>query len=227
MTIYRQFLTRTDPRLGREVLHDSRSRNFDIARLSGRELPTSPIRWQRKGPVFDQGDLGCCTACAGLGLMMTAPFDTGVDYSINDVHAFYTAETRIDGFKGVWPPDDTGSNGLAAMKVLKRRGLIAGYWHAFSPASAVAALTRGPIAVGTVWLQSMFTPRGGRIVVNPSSEIAGGHEYVVDGWDPVKRRVHMTNSWGDWGQDGGADIDYTDFCWLLGQHGDAVQPRVA
>ena len=56
--------------------------------------------------------------------------------------------------------------------------------------------------------------------------MAGGHEYVVDGWDPKTQRVHMTNSWGaDWGVAGGATIDWADFQWLLKQQGDAVQPR--
>ena len=215
----------TDPRLGRHVQHDERSRNWNLATYAVPRLPTEPIRWERQGPLFDQ-DIGCCTACAGLGLMMTKPFSTGAVYTLADAHDFYAAETRIDGIRGVWPPTDSGSSGLAAMKVLKRRGLIDGYAHAFSPLVAVAALARGPIAVGTVWLDSMFEPRNGRLVVDRSSNVAGGHEYVINGWDPATRRVYMTNSWGDsWGDGhGGAEIDYDDFAWLLKQHGDAVQP---
>lgn len=225
MKLYQQVYEPTDPRLGRHVFHDSRSRRFDLAELARPHLPTEPIRWARQGPVFDQGDLGCCTATAALGLMMTEPFTGGEVFSAEDVHAFYSAETRIDRLRGVWPPDDTGSNGLAAMKVLKRWGLVTGYAHAFSPYVAVAALTRGPIAVGTVWLNSMFEPTNGRIYLDPASGVAGGHEYVIDGWDPKTRRVHMTNSWGEgWGDTGGATFEWADFVWLLGQHGDAVQP---
>lgn len=224
MSFYRLFLDRNDPRLGRNVFHDSRSRGFDLARAVKPKLPDHAIRWERRGPVFDQGDLGCCTACAALGLMMTEPFATSGSWSMDQVRAFYHDETVLDNFAGSWPPDDTGSNGLAAMKVLKRRGAILGYHHAFSPVVAVAALTKGPIAVGTVWLHSMFNPRRGQIIVDQRSSVDGGHEYVVDGWDPKTRRVHMTNSWGDWGVEGGAEIAYADFAWLLGQRGDAVQP---
>ena len=217
---------RTDNRLGRHVLHDSRSRRFDLAEATGSRLPTQPIRWQRQGPIFDQGDLGCCTACAALGLMMTEPFSDGTVYDIDAVHAFYHGETLIDGIEGTYPPDDTGSNGLAAMKVLRKQGKIKAYAHAFSPYTAVAALTRGPIAVGTVWLNSMFEPVNGRIYIDTGSRVAGGHEYVVDGWDPQTQRVHMTNSWGEgWGEGGGATIEWVDFVWLLKQQGDAVQPR--
>ena len=224
MSSYRQWLTPTDPRLGRHVLHDSRSRAFDLAKLAGPRLPTTAIRWARTGPVFDQ-DIGCCTACAALGLLMTEPFATGPIYTLADAHDFYSAETRIDGVRGVWPPTDTGSTGLAAMKVLKRRGQITGYSHAFSPAVAVAALARGPVAVGTIWLNSMFEPVNGRIYLDPASGVAGGHEYVIDGWEPRTKRVHMTNSWGTgWGKAGGATFEWADFAWLLAQRGDAVQP---
>jgi hypothetical protein len=226
LTAYRQWFEPADSRLGRHVFHDSRSRKFDLVMQAGTRLPTEAIRWARRGPVFDQGDLGCCTAAAALGLLMTEPFSIDQTYSIDDVRAFYTAETRIDGVRGVWPPDDTGSTGLAAMKVLKRRGVITAYSHAFSPRVAVAALARGPIAVGTIWLNSMFEPTSGRIYLDPASGVAGGHEYVVDGWDPRTQRVHMTNSWGEgWGKDGGATIEYGDFAWLLSRRGDAVQPK--
>jgi hypothetical protein len=218
------YFERTDPRLGRHVVHDDRSRGFDLARHVGVQLPAKPIRWERHGLIFDQGDLGCCTACAALGLMMTEPFTTGDTYTLDDAHAFYHDETVLDGIRGVWPPDDTGSSGLAAMRVLRKRGRVKAYSHAFSPTVAVAALARGPIAVGTVWLESMFAPKGGRIVVDRRSPVAGGHEYVVDGWDPNARRVHMTNSRGNWGDHGGATLSWDDFSWLLSQDGDAVQP---
>jgi hypothetical protein len=230
LTAFRQWFDPTDKRLGRHVFHDSRSRKFDLAKAAGTKLPTEAIRWARRGPVFDQGDLGCCTAAAALGLMMTEPLmysDYQPVYSMDDVKAFYTAETRLDGIRGVWPPTDTGSTGLAAMKVLKRRGAITGYAHAFSPQVAVAALPWGPIAVGTIWLNSMFEPVNGRIYLDPASGVAGGHEYVVDGWDPRTQRVHMVNSWGeDWGNSGGATIELADFAWLLSRRGDAVQPKV-
>jgi hypothetical protein len=220
------YYDRRDPRLGRHVVHDDRSRGFDLARTARPVLPTAPIRWERHGLIFDQGDLGCCTACAALGLMMTEPFSTGVTYTLEDAHAFYTAETRLDGIRGVWPPDDTGSSGLAAMKVLRRSGRIKSYFHAFSPIVAVAALPRGPIAAGTVWLESMFEPKAGRIIVDRRSPVAGGHEYVVDGWDPRAQRVHVTNSWGNWGESGGGTLSLDDFAWLLSQDGDAVQPVI-
>ena len=217
----------TDPRLGRHVAHDERSRSFP---LTGAFIPSKPIDWHRDdADVFDQGDLGCCTAAAALGLLVTAPYKRpGRIFNIADIHGVYRDATAIDPFPGTWPPDDTGSNGLAAMKVLRKRGWTTGYRWAFSPAVALAALAHGPIAVGTVWLDSMFTVRRGLVVIDRKSPVAGGHEWVADGWDPRFRRVRMTNSWGTgWGDGGRAWLRYTDFAWLLNQQGDVVQPILA
>ena len=222
-------LPRTDPRLGRLVDHDPRSRTYDLVRTVGATIPSVPIDWHRNdADVFDQGSLGCCTACAGLGLMMTAPFNTsGHHYTLSDVHGFYHDETVLDDAPGTWPPTDTGSSGLAAMTVLRNRKLITSYQHAFSPTVALAALAHGPIAVGTVWLESMFEPRRGQLVVNRRSPIAGGHEYVIDGWDPKLRRARITNSWGlGFGDHGRVWLRYTDLTWLLAQQGDVVQPQL-
>jgi len=219
----------SDPRLGRHVEHDSRSRQFPLA--AGAFIPSKPIDWSRAdSDVLDQENLGCCTAAATLGLLMTDPFrQDGRRFTLDDVHDFYSEETRTDQFPGEWPPTDTGSNGLAAMKVLKKRGWATGYRWAFSPATALSALTHGPIAVGTVWLDSMFNvSRNDLVVVDRRSPVAGGHEYVIDGWNATYRRVRITNSWGlGWGDNGRAWIRYTDLVWLLKQQGDVVQPAVA
>jgi len=219
----------TDRRLGRHVYHDERSRRYDLATAFGATIPNKPADWHRDdADVLDQGNLGCCTAAAALGLLMTEPFaQPGRRFTMDDVRSVYHEETIIDHYPGKWPPTDTGSNGLAAMKALRNRGLTTGYRHAFSPATALAALAHGPVALGTVWLESMFTVRRSLIVVDRTSSVAGGHEYVADGWDPGYRRVRITNSWGlGWGDKGRAWISYSDFVWLLAQHGDVVQPVI-
>lgn len=229
LTVHRY--ERRDPRLGRHVAHDPRSRGFDLAQTFGASIPSKPIDWYRAdADVFDQGELGCCTAAAALGLLVTAPFRKPARlFNIEDIRDFYSAETRIDPFDGEWPPTDTGSNGLSAMKVLKARGWATGYRHAFSPAVALAALNHGPIAVGTIWVESMsVVGRGNVVVVDRRSPVAGGHEYILDAWDPTARRVRITNSWGlkGFGDHGRAWLRYSDLAWLLSNQGDVVQPTV-
>lgn len=218
----------TDPRLGRHVTHDPRSRQYALPEAA---RPTSVIAWPRKGPVLDQGQVGSCTANAALGLLMTQPFSTGQTWTETDALALYHEETVLDESEipGVYPPTDTGSSGLYAMQALRKRGLVVDYLHAFSLDAALAALVTGPIAVGSVWLQSMFTPdSSGLIKVDRRSRVAGGHEYVVDGFDPARDAVRMTNSWGPgWSVNGQAWIMTDDFDWLLSQQGDVVQPTVS
>lgn len=234
VTVHR--FERRDPRLGRNVAHDDASRPYDLAKTFGVSIPTKPINWYRAdADVFDQGDnigknIGCCTAATALGLLLTAPFrKPGRIFNMRDVLDFYSEETRTDEFPGEFPPDDTGSSTLAAMRVLKARGYATAYRHAFSPASALAALNHGPIAVGSIWTESMFSvSRDNTIVVDRRSPVAGGHEYIADGWDPTTRRVRITNSWGlSWGESGRAWLRYSDFAWLLSQRGDVAQPAVA
>lgn len=220
---------RVDPRLGRIVVHDPRSRNYTLPR---RSRPTTRISWVRNGKVFDQGTLGMCTATAGLGLRMTAPFSNvnGQQYDEFDCQQLYREETRIDDSEipGHWEPTDTGSSGLWLMKAMQARGLIGEYLHAFDLDTALGALVAGPIAVGSIWLRGMFTPdRSGVIPVNTRDRIVGGHEYVIDGYDPATGLVDMTNSWGTtWGLSGRAKIRAADLGWLLSQQGDVVQPTV-
>src|SRR5690348_7750974 len=62
----------------------------------------------------------------------------------------YHDETVLDEreIPGVYPPDDTGSAGIYAMKVARQRGWIRAYRHGFSFSSTIAALVNGPIKIG-------------------------------------------------------------------------------
>jgi len=229
LTPYVHTYDRVDPRLGRIVVHDPRSWNYPLPR---RSRPTTRISWARNGKVFDQGQLGMCTATAGLGLAMTAPFSTGQQYDEFDCQQLYREETRLDDSEipGHWEPTDTGSSGLWLMKAMQARGLIGEYLHAFDLDSALGALVTGPIAVGSIWLRGMSTPdrSTGVIPVNKRDRVVGGHEYVIDGYDPATDMADMTNSWGTgWSINGRAKIRAADLGWLLSQQGDVVQPTVA
>jgi hypothetical protein len=238
------FADRADRRFGRHVVWDDASRDYALPDVIayGVSLPRA-VQHARVIPVLDQGDVGACTANALLGCLGTEPFASQLtkrDYAPVDLSKFdealalavYHDETVLDErvFPGVYPPDDTGSAGLYAMKVAKRRGWVRAYRHGFAFSASVAALPHGPIMVGTAWLQSMFdVDRHGVIDVDRSSPIVGGHEWVVDGYDLDEGVAHMVNSWGtSWGRDGTAKIRLGDLRWLLSSRmqGDVVQPVI-
>lgn len=228
--IYRERLPSTDPRLKRHVLHDDRSRAFEFDTTG---LSIASVEHPRALPILDQKQVGKCTAECGLGVLGTGPY-----YSTDLMAAFakafgsaddrgtdrlYSAEETLDG-DGPFPPQDNGSTGLTLAKVLRAAGLISGWQQTFSLDDALKALTVYPLAVGTIWLNSMFDPSGeGILTVDLKSGVAGGHEYEVIGYDAIQGLVHLVNSWGTgWGLRGHGWMQAEDLGALLDRQGDVT-----
>lgn len=216
----------TDPRLARHVHHDSQSRRYALDTAG---MTVTSVRWPRHVPVFDQGQVGSCTAEAGIGCLGTGGYYAGVADRIGavygwdqaSVYRFYSDEEVADG-AGPYPPTDQGSTGLTCAKVLTAKGLISGYQHTFSLTDALRALSVGPVIAGTEWRRDMFDPDpDGRLRI--TGAVAGGHEYVVDEVDVVGSRVWITNSWGaGWGVQGRAWLTFADWDLLLSAQGDVT-----
>lgn len=212
-------------RLGRNQWLDGRSLAYMVEN-SARAMSGSlgSCLWERTLPILDQGDLGSCTGNAGIGALGTEPFFDAVGRdalgdAANDATAaeelavqLYSDATRVDGYPGVWPPDDTGSSGLAICKVLKARGTISGYRWARTAHGLLRLLQDGPVLQGMPWYEAFFDPDpDGFIDSDPawrSSRLAGGHEVEAIGVELNEDNVFDSaivycNSWGaNWGQDG-------------------------
>lgn len=229
-TYVKVFSNPTDPRLGRNVGHDPRSWNYAYAAADVSKL--SSVRHQSNIPTLDQGNLGSCTGNAATKCLSYQPFWSqsvvqaviGSDPAANEAYAVgvYSDATKIDSYPGTYPPNDTGSDGLSVATVLKSRGLISGYQHAFSLEALLTALAEQPVIVGTEWRQNMFQPApDGRQQI--TGKVAGGHEYCLDQLDVENERVWMQNSWGDsWGVQGRAYFTWDDMRKLLQASGDCT-----
>lgn len=225
-------------RLGRHQVHDALLPERDARQLHlpflDRLLPIKTVVHQETQPVFDQGNLGSCTANAALGCLVTAPFaKVGVTYTEDDAVKLYELETKLDDSQipGVYPPDDTGSTGPWSMMALEREGKIKSYHHTRSLHTALRLLNHGPISIGVTWYNSMFNviDQGDvkMIVVDEHSAVAGGHQVCVVADDTTHQRVLIRNSWGDgWGDHGHAWLSWNDLDLLLEEGGDVVQPVV-
>lgn len=233
--------TRQRPGLGRIQHHDPRN----LAYAHG-VLPRSAIQsvvWARHTPILDQGSLGSCTGQALTGALgtdskgrtaaaqVTVQTDskgifTAGSYTLDEDFAVlaYELNTRLDGIKGQYKPDDTGSSGPACGKTAKALGLASGYTHAFSYDALRSALQSGPVLIGIPWYNSMFNPENdGRIPVDTSSGLAGGHELLVREYDAVNDRVWADNSWGlSWGVRGRGYLDGAALRALLSDGGDVT-----
>lgn len=238
------------PSLGRHVEHDLRS----LAYAHG-VLPKSAIAsvdWTRRAPILDQGQLGSCTGNAATGTLGTDSAGRTAATSVTigssgaaashglfpaGVHvldegfavALYSLATLLDSIPGQYPPTDTGSSGLGVAKALQALGLAVSYSHAFSMAALNSALQGGPVLIGIEWLNSMFTTASdGRIPVDQTSGVAGGHELELCKYDATTGEYWVANSWGtSWGHAGYGYLTTADLTWLLSQQGDVTVPAWA
>jgi hypothetical protein len=208
-------------RLGRHIEHDERSRAYEAPRMVG---PIRSVEWKRHCPAFDQGELGSCTGNAMAGLLMTEPFFTpGRELTEDDAVKLYSAATSLDRIPGHYPPDDTGSSGLAIMKAAVRLGFIRAHHHVFSFAGALAALQSGPVIMGLPWYEGFDTPIGDRAEVCTSGEIRGGHEIEAYMLDIENGFVGFWQSWGpDFGDRGRFVMSFETLRRALKEDGDVT-----
>lgn len=209
--------------LGRLVEHDERSRAYPVL-FSTTVLKT--IAHRSYGLPLDQGNLGSCTGNAAAGALNTAPLHrtAGRVFTERDAIDLYKLATRLDEFDGEYPPDDTGSSGLAVAKAAKQDGYVASYRHAFTLNQALSALQLGPIITGVSWYDDMFQPTA-QGFVRPGGSVAGGHEFLVRGYVAAAKRPYVlcVNSWGpDWGISGKFKLFVDEWAELLADDGDVT-----
>lgn len=151
--------------------------------------------WQ-EGPNLDQGQTPHCVGFCGADWMGAEPIMDAVTNQTGD--ELYAACKQVDG-----SPNTDGSYDRALMKVLQSQGRVASYhWAANEPEIMDWVLTTGPVMLGTVWHQKMFTPNA-KDRISPTGPIAGGHEYLITGYASGCYRIR--NSWGAlWGANGDA-----------------------
>lgn len=207
-------------RTGRHVEHDEASRSFPA-----RVAALRTVLHHRHARIFDQGNLGSCTGNAMAGIIGTDPFFRGPGHA-NEVTAIslYEAATRIDGIPGQYPPDDTGSSGLAVAKAARTLGYIDAYWHAFGLDHALGALVLGPVIIGIPWFDSFDSPGPhGLLELSPAAQVRGGHELEVIGIDVERHQIRIANSWGtSWGDHGYCTMAFDTFGHVLHLQGDVV-----
>jgi len=210
--------------LGRILNHDERSRAFPARTV---DTIRSTV-WLVGGARLDQGNVGSCTGNALAAWLNAKPSHkprTPYDNE-DDALDYYSLATTFDPWEGSYPPDDTGSSGLAVCKAGVTRGRITGYRHAFGFDQCLGALMLSPVLIGTNWYEGMFRPSMAGYV-EPAGEIQGGHEYLLHGVNVRDRYVWATNSWGyGWGLEGRFKLGFEVLRRLLQEDGDVTVPAV-
>jgi hypothetical protein len=203
--------------LGRQVVHDPRSRNFPGPRAAG-VLKSKRHRVYDPYPNPNQ-PVGCCTGVAECVMANTVGnrvrgkilrMDTALD--------LYRRASRTDPWPGAWEPDDTGSSGLAAAKASVAAGIGIGYSWFFGVEHVLRGLQLHPISVGAWWYESMFSPHPDTLLVRPRGGRAGGHQWTLVGYDHVRKEVEGICWWGEFRR---FRMTVADFGALLEDDGDA------
>lgn len=174
--------------------------------------PTSDRTWA-VGAVLDQMETGHCVGFGWANWSNTAPVLNA--YVNADGHAIYYESKVIEGHPG----DEDGAYPRDGAKAMKNRSRLSVYASAASVDEALVHLrTKGPLVVGTDWLNDMFEPAAdGRAYLG--GEVAGGHCYLWNGVQGTK--FWFEQSWGkDWGINGRFYIEEEDFRLLFDDYGE-------
>lgn len=213
-------------RLGRHIEHDPKSLFYAVEdRLFG---PIATVFWSRRTLILDQGELGSCTGNAMTGWLGCSPFADkfpNVDtFDEKFAVQLYERATQLDNVPGQYPPDDTGSTGLAVAKAAKAEGYISAYHHAFTTKGMLRALQHGPVIIGINWYEGFDNPDPDGIV-SIAGVVRGGHEVLVRGVDLESGLLHLDNSWGPlWGAKGSFSMTLDTWARLRREGADVTVP---
>jgi hypothetical protein len=206
-TVHIPELVVPDKRLGRHIRHDLRSLMFYRHQRTAATITSQD--WAISIPPLDQGDLGSCVGNASCGCAATVPIFPVLpeDHpALDEAEAvvLYSAATKLDPYRGAYPPTDTGSDGLSGAKATKAAGFISGYTHCADVDDMSDALQSGPVIVGVSWFDSFDEPDAqGTISIAKGAQVRGGHEFLVHKLDEPGGYYGARQSWGpDWAVEG-------------------------
>ena len=183
--------------------------------------PSGAIHWP-VGIVLDQEAEGECVGFGCAHLTASDPKPNPIVGSQIKQNPFaehiYEAAQKIDGQT---PDEQSGTSVGAGMKALQAAGVITAAHSTANIADVKAALSVGPVLIGSDWYTGQMTPDAND-QVHVTGTVAGGHAYLLSGYDPASDQFVIHNSWGAaWGRNGDAWISTADLSKLLAAGGEA------
>lgn len=174
-------------------------------------VPYTPISsmWTYNDSICpDQNGYGACAGFAGMNSISFFPF---LNHATNQLgYNVYSGATKIDNgcawnattCAGSFPPNDTGTYGSSALKVLIGMKLLKSYTSLYTFSDMMKWVnTIGSCVIGTKWYPSMMnTINCGHLIVDTSIPTNDGHARAIVGIDIIKKVIWESNSWGQsWG----------------------------
>jgi C1A family cysteine protease len=206
------------------------------------EIPEQVDLESSMTPVKNQGPLGSCVAFAVCSVKewqekqeYKLKENSKKDYDLSEQWLYYKCK-EIDSWPGI-----QGTAFRYAMRVLRKEGIpveqgwnynprvqgepekwaqsvanwykCAAYWRITSLDELKSLLVKGPIAIGIICFDEIFTPTDG-VVAMPKNKKRprGGHAIVTCGFSDETKLIKFKNSWGtSWGKNGYGFISYDYF----------------
>lgn len=197
------------------------ARKVGMLRAIARAMGVRDTRSWRQWMYFYQGTMPACTAFGSATYLATDPVRPALDYLRNlDCVALYRAIQTQDRSEGRYYSG--GATTLAAMKVGQARGWWRGYQWVYDMDTLLRTLHDSkPVIMGTNYYESQFDRDAEGIArITPATRLAGGHFYVLRGYNPRKGLVTSPQTWND----GDYKYPVDDIARLLGEDGECVVP---
>lgn len=208
---------------GRLESPDARDFDFPVSALIAETPFITEKYWWSDGWWGDQGSTSHCVAYSWSHWIEDGPvIQDGITPNrpkpmLDPARLYKECQLRDP-----WPGTNyAGTSIRAGAKILKDLNIIKEYrWASSVVDISNALLTVGPVVVGTKWYKNMSRPNS-KGYVTPTGTNEGGHAYILNGVNTVKRVFRIKNSWGkDWGVSGFAFITFDDFEKLLKDGGE-------
>jgi len=212
-----------DPRLGRIVQFDERSRNYPIrATLTPQQMAEPRSYTWAVGNCLNQGNGSSCVGHAWAHELLARPVcfkKADHPYALQ----IYNQAKKVDEWPGV---NYEGTSVLAGAKVVTALGHITEYRWAFGLDDLKLAVGyKGPVVLGLNWYDGMMDPDTDGYI-HPTGASDGGHAIMCNGVDIKRKFFKLWNSWGpSWGPLGGAcRLSFDDMNRLLHENGESCIP---
>ena len=169
----------------------------------GAEKTKTLFRAYKTGKRTDQGTESSCVGHALYNLLAAEPISQS-PFNPNEI---FDAARKI----GKQPKSVKGSNLIDGIDFLKNENLIEKeYWATKADLVGDYINNVAPVVLSIPWFERMDdAAKDGRI--KAAGDYVGGHAIFCYGYDGLKKRFWLKNSWGsNWGLDGNCYITFGD-----------------
>lgn len=209
---------------GRMLAPDINDRRYSMDLVLPTEWPHARKRQWTAGniPNQTQGPVGLRNSCVGHGCRQLLTSTPKPRHDGPDGFQLYDRAKRSDA----WVENDNTDEGTAVragFQVLRQLNYIGTYlWATQVDQIAKWILRKGPVVIGTQWLDRMIDPDSYNRI-HARGQVLGLHCTCLIGADRNEQEFTLANSWGyEWGYHGCAYLSFDDLSLLLQTQGEAV-----